>query len=525
MRLSAKFSGDPDAGSNARAAAEVVRKLRAAFQTGKSKPYEFRIRQLEGLLRFFDENVDILCAALWKDLHKPRQECIVTEIEIVKNEIRSALASLKKWMAPRPAEKSLAIMTDYPFIQHEPYGVALIIGAWNYPVNLLLSPLVGAISAGNCVLIKPSEVSENVERLLEQLLPQYLDKNCFEVVCAGPEDTSLLLKEQFDYIFFTGSTTVGKIVYEAAAKHLTPVTLEMGGKSPVYVDADADMALTAKRIMWGKTLNAGQTCIAPDYVLCTADTQRQLVEAMKKVSHDFSTDQQDSKDYCHIVSDRQFNRLKGLLKDQTIGFGGQTDAETRYIAPTVLTNVDPASDVMKAEIFGPILPIIPVADVDQAIRFVQQREKPLALYIFAKSKKVIEKILRGTTSGGACVNDTIMHVTVDSLPFGGVGPSGLGAYHGFSSFETFSHKRSILWKPHGLDFLYYSRYPPYSEGKTKGLIALLKYRRPLPSWLSTVFIFGLGGLVGYAARFLNNHFPIPAFLQQHAERLGFPSSR
>ncbi|GAV08685.1 hypothetical protein RvY_18344-2 [Ramazzottius varieornatus] len=493
---------------------DTVQKLRRTFQSGKTRPYEFRKKQLEGLLKFLNENVDLLCDALWKDLHKPRQECIVTEIEITKNEILVALANLKKWMSPKPTEKSLATLADYPFIQHEPYGVVMIIGAWNYPVNLLLGPLVGAIGAGNCVLIKPSEVAENLERTIYEMLPNYIDQDCYIGVCAGPEGTSAILKHKFDYIFYTGSTTVGKIVYEAAAKHLTPVTLELGGKSPVWVDETSDMTLAARRIMWGKLINAGQTCIAPDYVMCTAETQGELIKAMKTAVREFLGDNPGkSKDFCHIISTRQFDRLRKLLTGQNVAFGGDFDVDQKYIAPTVLSNVGLYSEVMKSEIFGPILPIVPVGNADTAIRFVNEGEKPLALYVFSKDDRVSERFLKETTSGGACINDTIMHIAAESLPFGGVGASGTGAYHGFYSFETFSHKRAVLWKKHGWDFLFAMRYPPYSDFKTNGLAFLMRYRRPLPAWLNKLVIFGLGLATGYAARYLANQ-PTASLHQQ-----------
>ncbi|XP_055353733.1 aldehyde dehydrogenase, dimeric NADP-preferring-like [Paramacrobiotus metropolitanus] len=505
MRLSPSQNGDTNSGHPK----VIVERLNAAFRTGKTRSYDFRKAQLTQLLRFFDENTDTLCEALWKDLHKPRQEAILTEIEIVKNEIRKCLHDLKKWMGPHPVEKSISTLMDNPYILYEPYGTVLIIGAWNYPVNLLLSPMVGAIAAGNCVLLKPSEVSENTERTIEQLLPRYLDKDCFEVVCAGPEDTGRILKEKFDYIFYTGSTMVGKIVYEAAAKHLTPVTLELGGKSPVFVDSTADMYLTAKRIMWGKNLNAGQTCIAPDYVLCTPAVQGKLVDAMKKASKDLLADPKQAPDFCRIVSTRQFDRLKGLLEQQNVAFGGDVDTTSRYISPTVLRDVDPESPVMKQEIFGPILPIVPVKDIDSAINFVNSGEKPLALYVFTNDNNVSDKILRQTTSGGACINDVIMHCAVDALPFGGVGSSGIGSYHGFSSFETFSHKRSVLQKKLGWDFLLASRYPPYSNSKINTTTALLKYRPALPKWLGTAIVFGAGALSGYVLRLLTNPQQLP----------------
>uniref|UniRef100_A0A8C5MU18 Aldehyde dehydrogenase n=1 Tax=Leptobrachium leishanense TaxID=445787 RepID=A0A8C5MU18_9ANUR len=353
---------------------------------------------------------------------------------------------------------------DSAFIRKDPLGVVLVISPWNYPVQLCLIPLVGAISAGNCAILKPSEISQNTEKVLADLLPRYLDKDCFAVVCGQVEDTTRLLENKFDYIFFTGNPKVGRIIMSAAAKHLTPVTLELGGKNPCYVDDDCDIETTAKRVAWSKFFNAGQTCSAPDYVLCSDGTRDKLMRAIQEAIKAFyGEDPKLSQDLGRIISQRHFHRVCSLLSCGTIVTGGQTDDAERYIAPTLLKDIKETDPVMQEEIFGPILPFLTVGSREEAIKFINQREKPLAVYVYSRDTQVVNEFLDRTGSGGFSANDGLMHSTLMSLPFGGVGESGMGQYHGKFSFDTFSHQRACLLRSQGREKLNEVRYPPYDE--------------------------------------------------------------
>jgi aldehyde dehydrogenase (NAD+) len=360
-------------------------------------------------------------------------------------------------------------------VVREPLGVVLVIAPWNYPIQLLLEPMIAAIAAGNAVVGKPSEITAACSEVLGRLIPQYLDPDAIAVVEGGVEETTELLEQRFDHILYTGNGRVGRIVAGAAAKHLTPVTLELGGKSPVIVHSDADVPMAAKRIAFGKWINAGQTCIAPDYVLVHRDVERALVEGIRNVANQFFTDDpKTSPDYARIVNDSHFQRLAGLL-DQggftEVVVGGEVDPDDRYIAPTVLRGVDPSAPVMQEEIFGPILPVIAVDSLDEAIRFVNERDKPLSLYVFSRSKEAQKRVLERTSSGGACINATVLHFAVPGLPFGGVGESGYGAYHGREGFETFSNRKPILSKPAKLDPPV--AYPPWTGLKRRVLRRML----------------------------------------------------
>jgi aldehyde dehydrogenase (NAD+) len=349
--------------------------------------------------------------------------------------------------------------------------VALIIAPWNYPLQLSLGPLVGALAAGNCAVLKPSELAPATARLLAERLPGYLDPACVRVVEGEVAETTALLAERFDHIFYTGNGAVGRIVLEAAAKHLTPVTLELGGKSPCYVDASADLAVAARRIAWGKFFNAGQTCIAPDYVLAHAAIRDRLLDLLRATLRDFyGDDPRTSPDYARIVNARHHRRLSALLGAGTVVVGGESDEAQRYLAPTVLADVPPDAPVMREEIFGPILPVLAVADADAAIAFVNARPKPLALYLFAADRAVEERVLARTSSGGATVNHVMLHFLVPELGFGGVGPSGMGAYHGRASFEVFSHRKGVLRQSTAIDVPLL--YPPFSDAK-KGWVRRL----------------------------------------------------
>ncbi|XP_060521629.1 aldehyde dehydrogenase, dimeric NADP-preferring-like [Cylas formicarius] len=445
---------------------DIVKETRNIYDTGKTKPYTFRKKQLQNLLRFMMVEEKALLKALHDDLRKPEAESYLFEIEAIKSEIKVAIKNLKKWMKPEEPRKPLMHFFDQVKIYNDPLGVVLVMGAWNYPVLLTLNPAIGAIAAGNCVILKPSDLAPNVAELFSSTLNRYLDSECYPVFLGGIPETTDLLKERFDYIFFTGSPQVGKIVHKAAANHLTPCTLELGGKSPTYIDKTADIDMAAKRTLWGKLCNSGQTCIAPDYILCDKEVQDKFVEcAAKHVKKFFGANVKYTGDYARMISERHFVRVANFLKNQKIALGGHVDAQDLFIHPTVLTDVKPDDEIMQEEIFGPLLPIIPVRDAIEAVNFINRREKPLALYIFTKDKEVQRMFLENTSSGGVTINDTLMHVNVETLPFGGVGNSGMGSYHCKKSFDTFTHKKSVLIKNFSglLESAQSVRYPPYSD--------------------------------------------------------------
>ncbi|XP_029181885.2 aldehyde dehydrogenase, dimeric NADP-preferring-like [Acropora muricata] len=455
--------------------AGVCKKVTDTFRTGKTRDVEFRRDQLRNLLRLVEENEDEIVTALAKDMRKPKNETLLIECLLVKNDIVYALNHLSEWVKPVAApDIPMVNKMDACFTVSEPLGVTLIIGPWNYPIQLTILPLVGAIAAGNCAVVKPSEVAPAAAEILERLLHQYLDQDCYSVITGGVNEAQYLLKKcKFDMIFYTGGSAVGKIVMEAAAKNLTKVTLELGGKSPCYVDKDSDLEVAAKRIAYGKFTNAGQICVAPDYVLCHPDIQKELIDCLKETVLDFyGEDPKESPDFARIVNKKHFNRLKGLMNSGKSVVGGQTDESENYIAPTVLTGVKPTDPIMEDEIFGPVLPILNVESLDDAIDFINDREKPLALYIFSNDKRKIERLRNSTSSGGFLANDTIVHGGVPTLPFGGVGNSGIGAYHGKYSFDTFSHKKACMVKKQSLESLNGIRYPPYDD-KTFGWIRWL----------------------------------------------------
>ncbi|KAF1586566.1 UNVERIFIED_CONTAM: Aldehyde dehydrogenase family 3 member B2, partial [Eudyptes robustus] len=458
--------------------AGLVNHLRAAWLSGKTRPMEYRVAQLEALGRFLDEKKEDILEATASDMGKPSFEAYFTEILLCKNEINGTLNNLSHWMKDEHVDKNLVTQLDSAFIRKDPYGVVLIIAAWNYPIHLFLVPLIGAIAAGNCVVFKPSEVAKNTERLVAEMLSCYLDNDCFAVVTAGVQETTRLLENKFDYIFYTGTSSVGRIVMTAAAKHLTPVTLELGGKNPCYVSDTCDVQNVARRVAWGRFFNAGQTCIAPDYVLCSVEMQEKLMPALREAITEFyGPNPQESPDFGRIVGDKHFRRVRALLCSGRVAIGGQTDEKERYIAPTVLADVLPSDPAMQEEIFGPILPIVVVANMDEAIDFINARPRPLAIYAFSCDSKVVNQVLERTSSGGFCGNDTLMHVTLTSLPFGGIGNSGLGKYHGRFTFDTFTHHRGCLHRNMGLEALNALRYPPYSQQKLGLLAATFEIKR------------------------------------------------
>ncbi|MFM7270426.1 MAG: aldehyde dehydrogenase family protein [Actinomycetes bacterium] len=447
----------------------LVESLRTTFATGRTRDAAWRTAQLRALHRMLAEQEEPLLEALRTDLGKPAIEAFLTEIAFVRAEVDVTLKHLRRWMRPERVGIPVKQQPGRARIHRDPLGVVLIIGPWNYPVQLLLAPLVGAIAAGNCAVLKPSEVSPTVSATLARIVPQYLDRDAVRVVEGAVPETSALLEQRWDHIFYTGNGTIGRVVMGAAAKHLTPVTLELGGKSPTYVDASANLAVAARRIAWGKFLNSGQTCIAPDYVLVDRSVEAAFVEHLRAAVHGFfGDDPSTSPDFGRIVNGRHFARIRALADGAGAGtpaFGGRHDEASRYIEPCALLGVDPSARIMQEEIFGPVLPILGVDGVDEAIRFINDRDKPLALYIFAERGAVTDRILAETSSGGVCVNATLYHLVPPTLPFGGVGESGQGAYHGRSTFETFSHRKSVLRKPTRLDPPI--AYPPYTEQKQK----------------------------------------------------------
>lgn len=434
------------------------------FELGKSKNIDFRINELKKLKKIIQKNEEEILQALKKDLGKSNFEAYATEVGIIYDEINLHIKNIRKW-AKR--EKRSSPIVHYPsksYVYKEPYGVTLIIGPFNYPFQLVLAPLIGAISAGNTAIIKPSENTINTAKLLEKIINNNFDKGYIRVVdpLGGKEVVSYLLDLPFDYIFFTGSVRVGKIVMEKAAKNLTPVTLELGGKSPCIVDNDANINLAAKRIVWGKFLNAGQTCVAPDYLFIHKNIKDKFLKALvKEIKNQFGENIKKSPDYPRIVNTISLDRFSNYLKDGEIYFGGEIDKETLYMEPTILTNVKLESLVMTDEIFGPILPVIEFNDLNEIISIINKREKPLALYYFSESNKKIEYVIERTSAGGVTINDTIIHVANGNLPFGGVGPSGLGKYHGKDSFDTFTHTKSVMKRGTFIEFKI--RFAPYND--------------------------------------------------------------
>jgi aldehyde dehydrogenase (NAD+) len=431
------------------------------------RDFEWRKKQLQKLKAMLEENDHEINEALWLDLHKSRFESEASEQGVVLSEINCALENLTEWMTPIVAATPLYNQIGKSHIRCEPFGLTLIIGAWNYPINLLLSPLVSAIAGGNAAIIKPSEISAHTAKVISKLIPKYLDPNSYAVIEGGAIETGILLEKPFDLIFFTGSSNVGKIVLAKAAPNLTPVVLELGGKSPAYVDKHTNMKITARRIAWGKFMNAGQTCVAPDYVLIDPTVKAEFLSEIKNVIQEFYGESPEaSPDYCRIINEKNFSRLQGLMDGTQIIHGGIFKKENLFISPTVVT-ASPDSKIMQEEIFGPILPVLEMESVEKAIAFINQRPKPLALYVYTQNDKVSKSFEEQTSSGALCVNDNVIHMPMTSLPFGGVGASGMGNYHGIYGFKTFTHAKGVLDKSFHPDISV--RYPPYSYRKEKVL--------------------------------------------------------
>jgi aldehyde dehydrogenase (NAD+) len=459
---------------------KLVAKLRDTFDAGHTRPLSWRKAQLKQMKVLLREGEDELARALQDDLGKAPIEAWATELNLIAREIDHMLSKLDSWAKPRRVHVPMVLQPAKARIIPEPLGVVLVIAPWNYPVQLQLLPMVSAIAAGNVVIGKPSELAPATSAAMAKLVAKYMDNDAVAIVEGAASETQSLLAERFDHIFYTGGATVARIVMEAAAKHLTPVTLELGGKSPAIVDRNVDLDGAARRIVYGKFVNTGQTCVAPDYVLVHESLEQPFIERLvANLETFYGADPKASKDYGKIVNERHFGRLVGLLdaggfSETVIGGKEKADASARYLPPTIIRGVSPDAKVMQEEIFGPILPILPVPDVDAAISFVNAREKPLSLYVFSKDRSTANRVLRRTSSGSACINTAIVQLAVPDLPFGGVGESGMGAYHGRRGFDTFSHLKSVLDKPTKPDppLLY----PPYKKLRERLLRRILKAR-------------------------------------------------
>ena len=434
------------------------------FNSNATKSVKFRITQLKKLKQILKDNQTLLDEAIYKDFKKGSFENYTTELSLLYHEIELGINNVADWSSRNQVDTNLANMPGTSFIIPEPLGVCLVIGAWNYPYLLSLHPLVSAIVAGNTVILKPSELAAHSSAIMAKLINENFDTNFLHVIEGGVEETTALLKEKFDKIFYTGSSNVGKIVMHAAAEHLTPVTLELGGKSPTFVFNDAKLKITAQRIVWAKFLNCGQTCVAPDYLLVEKGIKQKLITEIKnQITAIHGENPENSEAFVRIISKRHFDRIVKLIDSKKVVLGGDSNAENLYIAPTILDNVTFEDEVMQEEIFGPILPIIEFEDIEWAINMVKARPKPLALYAFTSSTKMSDRILKEISFGGGVVNDAVMHLANANLPFGGVGTSGMGNYHGKFGFDTFSHfksvlKRSTLMEPS-------VKYPPYTDWK------------------------------------------------------------
>jgi aldehyde dehydrogenase (NAD+) len=445
----------------------IVGRVRDGAAGGLMDAEEARVTQLRQLKRLLEENDERINAALAADLGKSALEAYTTETSFVVGEVEHAIEHVNQWMQPSRVHVPLTLRPGNARVIPQPLGVVLIIAAWNYPVHLTFAPLVGALAAGNTAVLKPSESAPASSSLIAELVPRYLDERVVQVVEGGVTETTTLLEESFDHILYTGGGSVARIVMRAAAEHLTPVTLELGGKSPAIVAADADIDVAARRITWGRFTNAGQTCVAPDYVLVARSIEDQFLGAVLRSVHDFyGENPKTSPDYGRIVNDRHFDRLTRLLDAggyEAVVTGGGGDRGDRYFAPTVLAGVSPEAAVMADEIFGPILPVLPIDGIEAAVAFVNERPHALALYVFTNDVPTAERVVERTKSGGVTINHTMMHLAVPDLPFGGVGPSGTGAYHGEAGFDTFSHRRAVLTKATKPDASV--TYPPYKRWK------------------------------------------------------------
>ncbi len=440
----------------------LINKQRDYFYKGETLNPEFRLKALRALKEGIRKHEVEIFEALVKDLNKPGFEAYATEIGFVYTELNEMIRKLPRWVKPKRARTPLTQFKSASYIVSEPYGVVLIMSPWNYPFQLSIAPLIGSIAGGNCAVVKPSAYSPHTSSVVAKIIGECFDERYISVVEGGREANNELLNQKFDYIFFTGSVAVGKTVMEAASRHLTPVTLELGGKSPCIVDRDTNIELSAKRIIWGKTINSGQTCVAPDYCFAHKDIKDELIGAMKKCIKEFYGETPcRNPEYPRIVNEKHFNRLKALMDSGDIVAGGDFNEETLQISPTILDNVGLDSPVMQEEIFGPVLPVIGYENIEEVIAYINSRPKPLAMYLFTRSKELERRIVERVSFGGGCINDTVVHVATSEMPFGGVGESGMGGYHGKWSFDTFTHKKSIMKKSFLIDIEL--RYPPFGD--------------------------------------------------------------
>lgn len=438
---------------------QAVNNQKTFFSSNATKDIDFRIQQLKKLRDSLIKYQPQILEALWKDLHKSSQEAYLTEMSIVFNELDYHIRNLKKWAKPQRVATPLFMLPSSSQIITEPLGVSLIVAPWNYPFQLLINPLIGSISAGCCTILKPSPESANLSAVVADMIAKTFDSSYITTIEGGREVNTVLFNQRFDFIFFTGSPMLGKIVMQAAAQHLTPVILELGGKSPCIVDKGAHIDLAAKRIVWGKFMNAGQTCISPDYLLVHNSIKEELIQKIKAYIQEFySSEPLNSPFYPRIINEKAMQRLVSLLDPSKIIFGGNYNMSEKFIEPTLMTDISQTDPIMQEEIFGPILPISGYDEINEAIRFVNENEKPLALYFFG-NESTADYVLSHTTSGGACINDTLMHIGNHNLPFGGVGNSGMGKYHGKSSFYAFSNQRSVVKTPTWIDLPF--KYIPY----------------------------------------------------------------
>lgn len=452
---------------------KMIDEQRQFFNSGQTLPLSFRKQQLTKLKSLLQVHETQIAEALYKDLHKAPMEAIFNEILLVTKEIDFIIKNLHKWARPTKVPTPIILWPGRSEIHFEPHGCTLIIGPWNYPFMLVFSPLIGAICAGNCALIKPSEIAVHTQNLIAEIINTNFPSNYIKVIKAGPAETTQLLQEKFDYIFFTGGTQIGKIIMEAAAKHLTPLTLELGGKSPCIVDETADLSFAARRIAWAKTTNAGQVCIAPDFLYVHHSCKEQLIKKISEVLLQFyGNDPEKSASYGRIINKKHFERLLKLMQRGNILVGGKTNEAELYIEPTLIDGVTWDDPIMQEEIFGPLLPILTYDNLDEVIQVIKSRPQPLAFYLFTKNKENENKLLNQISFGDSCVNDCILHIANLNLPFGGVGLSGMGNYHGRYSFETFSHRKSVYKKTMLIDLKL--EYPPFSKKKLWWIRQLLK---------------------------------------------------
>jgi aldehyde dehydrogenase (NAD+) len=450
----------------------IIEAQRKFFEEGKTLDPKYRIdilKKLRSLIIFHEKDI---VEALWKDFHKPEFEVIATESRFVIKELNTAIRNLKRWVRPRSVYTPVVHFISRSYVMPQPYGQVLVLSPWNFPFQLAFMPLLGAIAAGNCVILKVSGQVPHIAEVIEMIMSK-LPRELAALIKGNHTTNDFLLEQKFDYIFFTGSPRVGKLVMKKAAENLTPVSLELGGKNPCVVAADARLDFAAKRIAWGKLINCGQTCVSPDYLLIDKTVEDRFLDLIsKEISTYFNNDPKNSNDFARIISPENVHRLEGLMKNGQIVIGGDTDAEERYVSPTIIKNVKPGDPIMQEEIFGPVLPVISFEKFEEVYSIIEQNPKPLATYIFSRDKKLVREFLKKTRSGNVAVNETVVQIASPYLPYGGVGTSGTGRYHGKKSFETFSNMRSVLEKSNLLDI--WIRYPPYSKFKTRIISFLMR---------------------------------------------------